>query len=41
MMSYDLFNFEKYCSTCMDIIPKRPQAQRDTILAKLTEAGEI
>lgn len=41
MMSYDLFKFEKYCSACMDIIPKRPQAQRDTILAKLKEVGEI
>lgn len=41
MMNYDLFRFEKYCSACMDIIPKRPQAQRETILAKLEEAGEI
>lgn len=41
MMNYDLFQFEKYCSTCMDIIPIRPQAQRETIIAKLQETGEI
>lgn len=41
MMNYDLFQFEKYCSACMDIIPIRPQAQRETIITKLQEAGEI
>lgn len=41
MMSYDLFQFESYCKICMDIIPKRPQAQRETILEKLKQSGEI
>lgn len=41
MMNYELFQFESYCNICMDIIPKRPQAQRDIILEKLKEAGEI
>jgi len=41
MMSYDLFRFESYCKVCMDIIPKRPQAQRETILEKLKQSGEI
>ena len=33
MMNYDLFEFEKYCTICMDIIPKRPKARRDEILS--------
>jgi organic radical activating enzyme len=41
MMNYDLFQFESYCNICMDIIPKRPQMQRDTIIEKLKESGEI
>jgi len=41
MMSYDLFQFESYCKSCMDIIPKRPSEQRETILAKLKNEGEI
>lgn len=41
MMSYDLFQFEEYCKSCMDIIPKRPEKQRDTIIQKLVQAGEI
>ena len=32
MMNYDLFEFEKYCTICMDIIPKRPEARRNEIL---------
>lgn len=32
MMNYDLFSFEKYCTVCMDIIPKRPEARRNEIL---------
>jgi len=32
MMNYDLFSFEKYCTICMDIIPKRPEARRNEIL---------
>ncbi len=32
MMNYDLFEFEKYCTTCMDIIPRRPEARRNEIL---------
>jgi hypothetical protein len=41
MMNYELFQFESYCVSCMDIIPKRPQKQRDTIIEKLKESGEI
>jgi organic radical activating enzyme len=41
MMNYDLFQFESYCNVCMDIIPIRPQTQRDMILEKLKESGEI
>lgn len=33
MMNYDLFEFENYCTTCMDIIPKRPEARRNEILS--------
>ena len=32
MMNYDLFEFEKYCTVCMDIIPKRPKERREEIL---------
>jgi|TARA_A100001035_G_scaffold280318_1_gene285475 hypothetical protein len=35
MMEYKLFDFEKYCTTCMDIIPPRPEARRLEILEKL------
>jgi len=41
MMNYELFEFESYCKSCMDIIPPRPQVRRDAIIAKLVEAGEI
>jgi hypothetical protein len=41
MMNYNLFQFEKYCSACMDIIPRRPEAQRERIIEILQEAGEI
>lgn len=41
MMSYDLFQFESYCKSCMDIIPRRPNAQLEKIMTKLKEAGEI
>jgi len=32
MMNYQLFEFEKYCGKCFDIIPKRPTAQRERII---------
>lgn len=35
MMEYKLFDFEKYCTTCMDIIPPRPEARRLEILEKI------
>jgi len=41
MMNYELFEFEEYCKSCMDIIPPRPQVRRDNIIAKLVEAGEL
>ena len=39
MMNYDLFEFEKYCTKCMDIIPKRPKMRRDEIAGRI--ANEI
>jgi organic radical activating enzyme len=41
MMNFDLFEFEKYCKICTDIIPRRPRWQRDIILDKLRQSGEI
>jgi organic radical activating enzyme len=41
MMNYELFAFESYCKSCMDIIPPRPQVRRDAIIAKLVHSGEI
>jgi hypothetical protein len=43
MMNYKLFDFEKYCEKCLDIIPKRPPAQRNRIIEilKEEEPGEI
>lgn len=41
MMNYDLFKFENYCKTCMDIIPKRPEPRRSIIIEKLKEDGEM
>jgi len=35
MMNFDLFKFEKYCETCMDVIPRRPDRQKQIILQKL------
>ena len=32
MMNYQLFDYEKYCERCFDIIPKRPTAQRERII---------
>lgn len=41
MMNFNLFEFESYCSTCMDFIPKRPRWQREIIMDKLRQTGEI
>lgn len=41
MMNYELFKFENYCKTCMDIIPKRPEPRRTVIIEKLKESNEI
>ena len=35
MMNFDLFQFEKYCRSCMDIIPPRPQHRKMQILEKI------
>jgi hypothetical protein len=35
MFNFELFQFESYCKTCMDIIPSRPTARRLTILEKI------
>ena len=35
MMEHDLFQFEKYCTVCMDIIPPRPKVRRQAILEKI------
>ena len=35
MMKYELFEFEKYCTICMDIIPPRPAVRKLEILEKL------
>ena len=35
MMEHDLFNFENYCTVCMDIIPPRPKVRRQAILEKI------
>jgi len=35
MMDHDLFQFEKYCTACMDIIPPRPKKRRLAILEKI------
>jgi hypothetical protein len=40
MMNYELFEFEKYCGTCMDIIPKRPEKRRNEIL-QIIESEQI
>ena len=41
MMCYELFQYEEYCKTCMDIIPKRPEFWTEEVTAKLIESGEI
>jgi len=41
MMNYELFQFEKYCDACMDIIPKRPDKQKEDILEKILISGEL
>lgn len=35
MMNYELFEFENYCTLCMDIIPPRPKPRRLEILEKI------
>ena len=40
MMNYKLFEFEKYCETCLDIIPKRPAAQRTHVI-EILKAEEL
>ena len=35
MMNYELFEFENYCTLCMDIIPPRPTPRRLEILEKI------
>lgn len=37
MMNFDLFEFESYCKTCTEIIPKRPGWQKQMILEKIGE----
>jgi organic radical activating enzyme len=41
MMRYELFQYEEYCKTCMDIIPKRPDYWTEEVTSKLKESGEI
>ena len=41
MMNYDLFEFEKYCTACMDIIPKRPEARRNEILGIIESEKQL
>ena len=40
MMNYQLFDYEKYCERCFDIIPKRPNAQRERIIEILNLENE-
>lgn len=35
MFAFELFEFESYCKTCMDIIPPRPMQRRLNILEKI------
>jgi organic radical activating enzyme len=41
MMNFNLFQYESYCKTCFDIIPKRPEWQKEIITDKLRQLGEI
>lgn len=41
MMRYELFQYEEYCKSCMDIIPKRPEYWTKEVTEKLIESGEI
>jgi hypothetical protein len=40
MFAFELFEFESYCKTCMDIIPPRPKQRRLTILEKIAEEAK-
>ena len=40
MMTYRLFKFEKYCETCYDIIPIRPEIRKIQILKIIQEETE-
>lgn len=41
MMRYELFQYEEYCKSCMDIIPQRPEHWTEAVMKKLKEDGEI
>ncbi len=41
MMNYQLFEFENYCKSCMDIIPKRPKMRRDEIIALVSKEKNL
>jgi len=38
MMNFDLFKYESYCATCTEIIPKRPNWQKQIILNKILKS---
>lgn len=40
MFAFELFEFESYCKTCMDIIPARPMNRRLAILEKIAAETE-
>jgi organic radical activating enzyme len=40
MFAFELFEFESYCKTCMDIIPPRPMKRRLEILEKIAEEAK-
>jgi len=41
MFSFDLFDFEKYCQICPDMMPRRPAIHRTKAMNKLIERGEV
>ena len=41
MFSFDLFDFEKYCQICPDMMPRRPAVHRTKAMNKLIERGEV
>ena len=41
MFSFDLFDFEKYCQICPDMMPRRPDVHRNKAMNKLIERGEV